>query len=175
MCIRPIPNSIIHARQHSRQMCPSPLRPSPLAHRQAMPRTEPHAVANLYMRHVLECRGMLHMSHRRAAAAPTTEGRRREGRLGGGGRGLDIQAFLFLCQTVAAAVVAAGRGAVHAAPAAASGAVVADLNVVVGSHLLDALAAGVSMHTCACEKGGRLDFTLGLPTAAAAHTLFAGA
>lgn len=107
---------------------------------------------------------MLHMSHRRAAAAPTTEGRRREGRLGGGGRGLDIQAFLF--QTVAAAVVAAGRGAVHAAPAAAAGAVVADLNVVVGSHLLDALAAGVLMHTSA-QKG--------LPAAAAAQTLLARA
>ena len=153
MCIRPIPNFIIHARQHSRQMCPSPLRPSPLAHRQTMPQTEPHAVPNLNMRHVLECRGMLHMSHRRAAAAPTTKGRRREGRLGGGGRGLDIKAFLF--QTVAAAVVAAGRGAVHAAPAAAASAIVADLDVIVGSHLLDAPAAvGVDAHVCLRKRGG---------------------
>lgn len=44
-----------------------------------------------------------------------------------------MNAFLFIGQTVAAAVVAAGRGAVHAAPTAAD-VVAIDLNVGVGSH-----------------------------------------
>ena len=116
-----------------------------------MAKGEAHAVPNLDMRHVLECWGVLHMAHWRAATAPTTEGRRREGRLGGG-RSLDIQAFSFLCQTVAAAVVAAGRGAVHAAPTAA-GVVAVDLDVVVGSHLLDALAALSRCTRVPAEKG----------------------
>jgi hypothetical protein len=83
---------------------------------------------------------MLHMPHGRAAAASTAERRRRDGRLGGG-RSLDIKAFLFLNQTVGAAVIAAGRGAVYAAPMAAV--VVADLDFVVGSHLLDVPVSSV--------------------------------